>query len=142
MRKTVLLLGLVLALCFFSSATAAIYEVQPGDTISGIAKKFGTTPQVIIKINPQVNSGLIKAGDKLAYISPGDLFAAQDFWGREFARRIENAGNNTKEKRMLELAASEIGLILFKAVKEPSFLAHHFPLVISKEEMAANLFKK
>ncbi|OKO91920.1 LysM peptidoglycan-binding domain-containing protein [Geobacillus proteiniphilus] len=42
------------------------YTVEPGDTLSGIARKFGTTVDALLKLNPSItNLDFIRAGQKL-----------------------------------------------------------------------------
>lgn len=42
------------------------YVIQPGDTLSAIASRFGTTVPAIVALNPQItNPNLIIAGDTL-----------------------------------------------------------------------------
>jgi LysM repeat protein len=48
-----------------SSSGPAIYTIQPGDTLSGIAAHFGTTVAELVKLNNIKNPDLIYAGDTL-----------------------------------------------------------------------------
>jgi len=42
------------------------YTVQPGDTLSGIARKFGTTVEALLKLNPSIaNPNFIRVGQAL-----------------------------------------------------------------------------
>lgn len=44
-----------------------LYDVQPGDSISGVAIRFGTTTEELLALNPeyQDNMNLIQAGSEL-----------------------------------------------------------------------------
>ena len=66
LTKTVasLTLGTSLLLSTVSGASAATYTVKSGDTLSGIAKKYGTTYTTIMNLNG-LKSTLIKVGQKL-----------------------------------------------------------------------------
>ena len=45
---------------------AQYYLIQNGDTLSGIARKFGTTVEVLMALNPRIkNKNLIYAGDRI-----------------------------------------------------------------------------
>jgi LysM repeat protein len=42
------------------------YQIQPGDTLSGLAQRFHTTVDALMKANPQIkNADLIQAGQPL-----------------------------------------------------------------------------
>lgn len=47
------------------STTATYYTVQKGDTLSGIARKYGTTYQKIVKLNGISNPDIISIGQKI-----------------------------------------------------------------------------
>ena len=66
LTKTVasLTLGTSLLLSTVSGASAATYTVKSGDTLSGIAKKYGTTYTAIMNSNG-LKTTLIKVGQKL-----------------------------------------------------------------------------
>ncbi len=49
-----------------SSDAPATYTVQSGDTLSGIAARFGVSLSALEAANPQVNPNLIYPGDRLA----------------------------------------------------------------------------
>ena len=45
---------------------AQYYLIQNGDTLGGIAQKFGTTVGVLMALNPRIkNANLIYAGDRI-----------------------------------------------------------------------------
>jgi LysM repeat protein len=48
-----------------SSSGETVYVVKSGDTLSGIAKKYGTTYQVLAKFNNISNPNVIKLGQKI-----------------------------------------------------------------------------
>src|SRR5262249_15774367 len=48
-----------------------IYTVVPGDTVSGIAARFGSTVDAIIRANGLSSTGLIFVGQKLVIPVPG-----------------------------------------------------------------------
>ncbi len=45
--------------------TPRVYVVKSGDTLSGIAARFGTTPKAILALNPGVSSTSLAVGQKL-----------------------------------------------------------------------------
>ena len=47
------------------SSTARYYTIQPGDTLSGIAQKFGTTVSELQRLNGISNPNLIYAGNTI-----------------------------------------------------------------------------
>lgn len=62
--------GLGLLLFFFgltclAGPTPATHTVRPGETVYAIAKKYGTSPEKILKANPGLNPARIHAGDKI-----------------------------------------------------------------------------
>ena len=48
-----------------NAGSAQYYTVQSGDTLSGIAAKYGTTHQKIAQLNGMSNPNLIYVGQKL-----------------------------------------------------------------------------
>ena len=48
-----------------NNSSTTTYTVKNGDTLSGIARKYGTTYQKIAKDNGIANPNLIYAGQKL-----------------------------------------------------------------------------
>ena len=48
-----------------SGTTAQYYKVEPGDTLSGIAKEYGTTVQNLVSMNGISNPNLIYVGQKI-----------------------------------------------------------------------------
>ena len=50
--------------------TPVTYVIQPGDTIWGIAQRFGYTEAEILETNPQLNPSLIYSGMKLTLMRP------------------------------------------------------------------------
>lgn len=48
-----------------SGTTTELYKVQPGDTLSGIAKKYGTSVQKLVTMNGIADAGLIYVGQKI-----------------------------------------------------------------------------
>ena len=48
-----------------SNNTSIVYTVKPGDTLSGIAEKYGTTYQELAKINNIENPNLIYPGERI-----------------------------------------------------------------------------
>lgn len=48
-----------------SSSTPTYYKVQPGDNLSGIASKYGTTVDRLVQLNGIANKNLIYVGQKL-----------------------------------------------------------------------------
>ncbi len=67
------------------------YEVQPGDTVGGIAAKFHVPPETIITVNDLTNPDVIQPGQRLEImpvpglahrVRPGDTLAAIVSWYR------------------------------------------------------------
>ena len=60
-------LVILLYICnLLNNIITMIYTIKPGDTLSSIAKRFGTTVQNILKKNPKItNPNLIYAYDKI-----------------------------------------------------------------------------
>ncbi|MEF2278410.1 M23 family metallopeptidase [Deinococcus sp. YIM 134068] len=54
-----------LALTWLSLAAAATVTVQPGDTLTRLAVRHGTTVNALIQANPSLRQGLLKAGARL-----------------------------------------------------------------------------
>ncbi|MEK7608162.1 MAG: peptidoglycan DD-metalloendopeptidase family protein [Patescibacteria group bacterium] len=55
------------------------YVVQAGDTVSGIANKFGISPQTVLWANPSVRSGSLRRGEKLTILPvSGILYPVRD----------------------------------------------------------------
>lgn len=53
------------------------YQIRPGDTLSGIAARYGTTVSALMKANPQIrNANLIYAGQSLQLPGSADSFQA------------------------------------------------------------------
>ncbi len=48
-----------------AASERVIYIVQPGDTLSSIAEKFGTTLEAIIEANNIADPDLVRAGEEL-----------------------------------------------------------------------------
>jgi LysM repeat protein len=67
-----LILSLVLLWLLVNVATAnTTHVVQPGDTLSGIARRYGTTVQALAETNHIVNPNLIFAGQTLVIPTSG-----------------------------------------------------------------------
>jgi murein DD-endopeptidase MepM/ murein hydrolase activator NlpD len=64
--------GLMTTIAF---AGAATLQVRPGDTLTGLANRSGTTSQVLMQLNPGVNPRLLQVGTVLQV--PGSLGAAR-----------------------------------------------------------------
>ncbi|HQA67535.1 MAG TPA: LysM peptidoglycan-binding domain-containing protein, partial [Aggregatilineales bacterium] len=67
--SAVLLIALFLATISTAQAQQRIHIVQPGETLSGIALRYGVTVQQIAAVNNIVNPSLIFVGQRL--IIPG-----------------------------------------------------------------------
>jgi LysM repeat protein len=48
-----------------STAQAKVHEVQPGETIFSIAKKYNVSPDQLLKLNNMTKKDTIQAGQKL-----------------------------------------------------------------------------
>lgn len=53
-------------------AAQSVYEVRRGDTLIGIAKRHGVSPQAVAAVNGITNLNRVRAGDKI--IIPGSTF--------------------------------------------------------------------
>lgn len=53
--------------------TRTVHIVQPGDTLSGIANKYGLTTKIVADANRIYNYDLIEVGDTI-YIPPCEVF--------------------------------------------------------------------
>lgn len=78
-----------------SAPTAATYTVQPGDTLIGIALRFGTTPQALARANHLTDPFLIYAGQQLVLpgVKPGVS-------GRAVPRGAKRIEIDVSEQRM------------------------------------------
>ncbi len=61
-----ILVGQKLLVPSANGASASAYIVQPGDTLSAIAIRYGTTPRALAELNGITNPNLIAAGQPLA----------------------------------------------------------------------------
>ncbi len=69
----------LMALALPGTIHADVYVVQPGDTLSAIAERFGTTQAAILDANPHITSAhLIWAGAELTIPGTGDAAAAPE----------------------------------------------------------------
>ncbi|MCB0000408.1 MAG: LysM peptidoglycan-binding domain-containing protein, partial [Anaerolineales bacterium] len=64
-RYGVVLLVLVGMLAMATAVSAATYIVQPGDTLTRIAQRFGTTVNTLVQTNRIPNPNLIHVGQQL-----------------------------------------------------------------------------
>ena len=54
------------------------YIVQPGDTLKGIARQFGTTPEVLRQLNPEItNPNVIRKGQRIIVPSSSNMYIVQ-----------------------------------------------------------------
>jgi LysM repeat protein len=54
------------------------YSVQPGDTLKGIAARFGTTAAVLRQLNPEItNPDLIHVGQRIIVPVPSNFYTVQ-----------------------------------------------------------------
>ncbi|WP_234988022.1 LysM peptidoglycan-binding domain-containing protein [Demequina sp. NBRC 110056] len=60
-----------------SSASAATHTVAPGDTVSSLARAYGTTVSAIVSANGLSNPSLIRIGEKLSIPGAGNASAAK-----------------------------------------------------------------
>ncbi|GAA5515003.1 hypothetical protein Dcar01_03767 [Deinococcus carri] len=60
----------VLALMGLSLAAASTVKVQPGDTLTRVAVRYGTTPQALSRANPGLNPQRLLAGTLLRLPTP------------------------------------------------------------------------
>jgi len=77
------------------SSTAATYIVQPGDTLIGIALRFGITPRALIRANHIRHPALIYAGQEL--VLPG---VRPGVSGRAVPRGAKRIEIDVSEQRM------------------------------------------
>jgi LysM repeat protein len=71
--------GVVPAVASEDSITT--YQVQPGDTLSGIAEQFGTTVAALAAANNIADPNLIYAGQVLTIVGPGNSAATSSTGG-------------------------------------------------------------
>lgn len=63
----------------FSRENLVVYNVQKGDTLSGIASYFGVSLDTIVSANPAVKSGFLKPGDELNILpTSGIVYRVRD----------------------------------------------------------------
>ena len=55
-----------------SSAEVSAYDVKSGDTLFGIAKKFGMAVEDLKKLNPEVNPKKMEIGDRVIVKAPAE----------------------------------------------------------------------
>ncbi|MCW5880499.1 MAG: LysM peptidoglycan-binding domain-containing protein [Anaerolineae bacterium] len=82
MRRLLLLLPSLFLILLVARPAAAdgpiVYVVQPGDTLSGIAERYQTTPDAIARLNNLEDRDILQPGQKLAMLAsgPGEIGAA------------------------------------------------------------------
>ena len=82
MRRLLLLLPSLFLILLVARPAAAdgpiVYVVQPGDTLSGIAERYQTTPDAIARLNNLEDRDILQPGQKLAMLAsgPGEIRAA------------------------------------------------------------------
>jgi LysM repeat protein len=65
-RLTIVLLGLIVCLAFTQPALAdTSYTVQPGDTLTRIAARFGVTIEALVRANQLANPNVLQVGQVL-----------------------------------------------------------------------------
>ena len=72
--RRVMIIMLIVAMLMPAAGTAfadTIYVVQPGDSLSRIAQRFGVPMATIMSANGIVNPNLIFAGQRLTIPGPG-----------------------------------------------------------------------
>ena len=91
-----------------SAARPAIYRVQPGDTLSGIAARYGLSVQALARLNGIEPDGMLRTGERLrvprtgssasllsfgsAFPCPSVLQSAVRFWIRVYTQVGTNGG--------------------------------------------------
>lgn len=82
------------------TATTASYTVAPGDTVSRIAAKFGTTVSAVVKANKLDARAFIRIGQKLAIpgvpATTSTALVGNTFAGRTYASSVVAAANANK----------------------------------------------
>ena len=93
---------------FASALSAAFYQVRPGDTLSGIAARYGLSVQALARLNGIQPDGMLRTGDRLrvprtgssasllsfgpAFPCPSVLQSAVRFWIRVYTQVGTNGG--------------------------------------------------
>lgn len=85
-----------------STTTETVYTVKSGDTLSGIASKYGTTYQVLASYNGISNPSLIYAGQKIRIPGGKNALRPIDDIAREVIRG--EWGNGADRKKRLTAA--------------------------------------
>ncbi len=60
-----------------ASAASGTYRVRRGDTLSSIARRFGTTVNALVRVNGLANANTIYAGQRLSIPGPGGSSGGQ-----------------------------------------------------------------
>lgn len=105
MKKLIISLAGGILLSGFAVATSvsaeADYEIQKGDTVSELAKEYGTTSEDLMELN-NLSSSLIVAGDQIKIDNKRVLEVKKGDTLSELARDLEIDVNDIKEWNELE----------------------------------------
>ena len=96
------------------------HTVLPGDTLSQISEKYGTSIAELLKSNPQItNPDLIIVGQKLNIAKPDlkSLFSGTECRGRETKREVEATKADPKHPSVKEFFDTHIAPELTKFIE-------------------------
>jgi hypothetical protein len=133
-----ILIVLAVLVSFVSVAHSATYVIENDTFVSEIARKIGILDYFIYQMNPDLKAPLAKAGQKITYVSKGDIKEALAYCKKEFRslqkqHKTETRGYATLRKEINELTFERI--CYYPAVdEEDNYEGVHWQVVLRQVE--------